>query len=142
MTMTGNFKYWPVFSNIPQMTQEKHQKHLKPMQDTQNSQSHYSLLVSAGGHYLRSLFVRKKRPYDEIYSAIKPLVDRMNTIQALRTIASCHGHWYGKPKCHFPFPLYENSGFQLSVISHSIDFLSKKWVPEAGHPSCLLGRYA
>ncbi len=77
------------------------------MQDSQNSQSHYSLLVSSSGHYLRSLFARKKRPYDEIDSAIKPLVDKMNTVQALQTIASCHGHWFGKPPyVYFKAPVH------------------------------------
>lgn len=42
------------------------------------------------------MFIRK-RPYEEIEPAIKPLVNSLNAAQGISTIASCHGHWYGKP---------------------------------------------
>jgi len=77
------------------------------MQDSQNSQSHYSLLAPSCRHFLRSLFARRKRPYEEVDSAVKPLVDRMNSVQMLRTIASCHGHWHGKPPyVYFKAPVH------------------------------------
>ena len=34
----------------------------------------------------------RKRPYEDIDPAIRPLVDRMNGTGAIRTIASCQGH--------------------------------------------------
>lgn len=77
------------------------------MPDNLNSQSRHFLLVPSCGHFLRSLFAQRKRPYEEIDSAIKPLVDRINTVQKLCTIASCHGHWFGKPPyVYFKAPVH------------------------------------
>ena len=45
----------------------------------------------------RKPMLKRKRPYEEIEPAIKPLVDYMNAVPTLWTIASCQGHWYGKP---------------------------------------------
>lgn len=48
-----------------------------------------------------------KQPYEELDPAIRALVDMMNTVQPLRTIASCQGHWYGKPPyVYFRAPVY------------------------------------
>jgi tRNA(Phe) wybutosine-synthesizing methylase Tyw3 len=44
----------------------------------------------------RKVFPRK-RDYKEIESAIKPLVDSINAVPSLCTIASCQGHWDGRP---------------------------------------------
>ena len=37
----------------------------------------------------------RKRPYAEIDRAIKPLVDSLNAIDGVVTVASCEGHFFG-----------------------------------------------
>lgn len=47
------------------------------------------------------LYIIKKitlrHPYNYIELPVRPLVDCINAIPSLQTIASCQGHWYGKP---------------------------------------------
>jgi len=43
------------------------------------------------------LLFKRERLYEEIEPAIKPLVDSINAVRSLCTIASCQGHWCGKP---------------------------------------------
>ena len=45
----------------------------------------------------RHHMLRRKRPYEEIDPAVRPLVDSLNAVQGISTIASCEGHWYRKP---------------------------------------------
>lgn len=57
--------------------------------------SHVPASSSDNRHLFRGRLFAGKRPYEEIDSAIKPLVDRMNGTGAIRTIASCQGHPIG-----------------------------------------------
>lgn len=41
---------------------------------------------------------QKARPYSELDPKVAPVVEAMNATEAIRTIASCQGHWQlGKP---------------------------------------------
>jgi hypothetical protein len=47
----------------------------------------------------------RKRPYSEIEPGIKPLVDILNHINGVSTIASCEGHFFGgAPYVYFKAP--------------------------------------
>lgn len=49
----------------------------------------------------------RKRLYEEIDPAIRALVDSMNAVQTLHTIASCQGHLHGKPPyVYFKAPVH------------------------------------
>lgn len=39
----------------------------------------------------------RRRPYEEIEPAVKPVVDSLNAISGVSTVASCEGHFYGGP---------------------------------------------
>lgn len=39
----------------------------------------------------------RKRSYEEIDPAVMPLVNSMNMVEGISTVASCEGHWHGKP---------------------------------------------
>lgn len=49
----------------------------------------------------------RKRTYKEIEDAIKPLVDNLNAVPSIYTIASCQGHWDGcPPYVYFKAPVH------------------------------------
>ena len=52
----------------------------------------------------------RKRPYSEIEPAIKPLVDSLNAISGISTVASCEGHFYGGA----PY-VYFNASVQIAA---------------------------
>lgn len=54
---------------------------------------------------LSKWWASRKRPYSEIEPAIKPLVDSLNSITGVSTIASCEGHFFGgAPYVYFKAP--------------------------------------
>lgn len=63
--------------------------------------------VNFVGHGLRALKrLRNERPYEEIDPAIKPLVDALNRIKGIKTVASCQGHFFGgTPYVYFNAPV-------------------------------------
>lgn len=43
------------------------------------------------------LWSMRKRPYHEIEPAIKPVMESLNNIAGVTTVASCQGHFHGQP---------------------------------------------
>lgn len=73
-----------------------------------------------------------KKPYSYIEPAIRPLVDMLNSVNAVRTIASCEGHTNGKPPyVYFKAPLYFASCLEKVLRDDSesgLPLLSSQWV--------------
>lgn len=75
------------------------------------------------GHGLRALKrLRNDRPYEEIESAVRPLVAALNSISGVRTIASCQGHIFGgSPYVYFEAPMQVASSIERWLREAAMD---------------------